>query len=222
MKTIILDIETWTPDWNEGENGWEEGSFAPTAFHEPVVISWMVAETVRTGGKITDYNLYQKSARMDEAEEADVMLEFRADIIGADRLVIWNGRGFDMPVLSCRAMHHGIDWSWWLAWRHRFENYKKALKHYDLMDQLGDFGAARGFRQDRIAKLCGLEGKTDIDGRQVHALWASGIHRARVQKYCDQDVIDLWRIYLRYGRVFFGLTAEAVEIAEKATRELLG
>jgi len=227
LKTIILDIETWTPDWNEGENGWEEGSFAPTAFHEPVVISWMIAERTsqRVGSEVeTSFDLGLKSARVDKTSERIILEGLRDDFASADRLVTWNGRGFDMPVLSCRALFCGIDWAWWQQWRHRFGNYKQALKHYDLLDQLGDYGAARGLRQDRVAKLCGLPGKTDIDGSMVHALWAGGKEedRDRIQRYCEQDVKDLWRIYLRYGKCFFGIPDSVLALAEEATEETFG
>lgn len=225
MKTIILDIETWAPDWNEGENGWEEGSFAPTAYHEPVCVCWIVADrqSQRVGSEIeTSFDLGMYSRRIDVTPEHKVLVELREQFQTANRLVTWNGRAFDMPVLSCRALHWQVDWAWWQQWRHRFGNYKQELRHYDLLDQLGDYGAARGLRQDRVARLCGLPGKTDINGSMVHAKWASGLEeeRARVQKYCEQDVIDLWKIYLRYAECFFGVPVPVIAQALEATEEM--
>ena len=224
MKTIVLDIETWSPDWHDGEHGWDEGSMAPTAFHEPVAICWLVAErtTTRSGADAeSSFSLELRSRRTDQGDEAAILQELREDFLQSDRLVTWNGRSFDMPVLSCRALHCGVDWRFWHEWRHRFSNYKTPLKHYDLLDQLGDFGAARGLRLDRVAKLCGAPGKQGMHGSDVPVLWAENKNgdRDRIELYCQSDVINLWLVYLRFARVFFGIPAAVVKQAERATLE---
>lgn len=225
MKTICLDIETWSPSWKDGEHGWDKDSFPPTAYHEPVAIVWLVVSNHRTavdGNVDVSCEVRLEAHRVDVVGEDKILNMLRDDFASAGRLVTWNGRGFDMPVLSCRALALGIDWSWWHQWRHRFPTYKEELKHYDLKDQIGDYGAARGFRLDRVAQLCGLPGKPDdIDGSMVSMFWQQGEeHRQRVLDYCIGDVLDLYGIYLRFAQSFLRVPSVALEQTREALDEL--
>jgi len=206
MRTIFLDIETWTPGWVEGEAGWKPDTFAPHAYHDPVVFCWLMADVLRTG----DVSMRLESHRTDEVLERTILGNLANDFEKARRLVTWNGRGFDMPILALRAMVHGLDWRFWHDWRHRYPNHKRNLLHWDLKDQLGDYGAAGGFRQDRVAKVLGLPGKPqDIDGSRVHSVWKEGQSRQRVLEYCELDVMDLCGIYIRFARSFLGMSIKA-------------
>jgi predicted PolB exonuclease-like 3'-5' exonuclease len=223
MRTIVLDIETWAPHWQDGERGWEADSFPPTAFHEPVVICWLVVDNrkdVEGGNETVHCDLRLEVHRVDERPERDILLALAADFRKAGRLVTWNGRSFDMPIISCRAMALGLDWAWWHRWRHRYPRSGRPLMHYDLQDQLGDEGAARGIRLDRIAKMCGLKGKPeDIDGSKVEAEWSAG-NRQRVADYCVGDVLDLYEIYLRFALSFFGIPADVLAHGKSALDKL--
>ncbi len=110
-------------------------------------------------------------------------------------VVTWNGRGFDMPVLTSRALKHGVPMPWWF--KDRNTRYRFSSEgHFDLMDFLADFGAAKSARLDVFAKLVGFPGKVGVDGSQVQPM----VHAGRldeVNAYCLCDVAQTAAIFLR-------------------------
>ena len=57
---------------------------------------------------------------------------------------------------------------WWFSDRNTRYRYSTD-GHFDLMDFLADFGAAKNARLDVYAKLVGFPGKVGVDGSQVAA-----------------------------------------------------
>jgi predicted PolB exonuclease-like 3'-5' exonuclease len=110
-------------------------------------------------------------------------------------VVTWNGRGFDMPVITSRALRHGIPMPWWFTDRNTRYRYS-AEGHFDLMDFLNDFGAAKSARLDVYAKLIGFPGKVGVDGSQVAPLVHAG-KLDEVNAYCLCDVIQTAAVFLR-------------------------
>jgi 3'-5' exonuclease len=110
-------------------------------------------------------------------------------------VVTWNGRGFDMPVITSRALRHGIPMPWWFTDRNTRYRYS-AEGHFDLMDFLNDFGAAKSARLDVYAKLIGFPGKVGVDGSQVAPLVHAG-RMDEVNAYCLCDVIQTAAVFLR-------------------------
>ena len=111
-------------------------------------------------------------------------------------VVTWNGRGFDMPVITSRALtaRHSC-MPWWFSDRNTRYRYSTE-GHFDLMDFLADFGAAKNARLDVYAKLVGFPGKVGVDGSQV----APMVHAGRLDEvgsYCLCDVAQTAAIFLR-------------------------
>jgi predicted PolB exonuclease-like 3'-5' exonuclease len=110
-------------------------------------------------------------------------------------LVTFNGRSFDMPVIACRCLRHGV------VLRHYYTSRDVRYRfspegHLDLMDYLADHGAAKPARLDVLAKLCGLPGKVGVDGKDVGPL----VHAGRIQEvrdYCLCDVVQTTGLFLR-------------------------
>jgi hypothetical protein len=128
--------------------------------------------------------------------EAEMLADF-AQWLDAKKptVVTWNGRGFDMPVITSRALKHGISMPWWFTDRNTRYRYSTD-GHLDLMDFLADYGAARNSRLDVYAKLVGLPGKVGVDGSQV----APMVHAGRldeVNAYCLCDVAQTAGLFLR-------------------------
>jgi predicted PolB exonuclease-like 3'-5' exonuclease len=110
-------------------------------------------------------------------------------------VVTWNGRGFDMPVITSRALRHGIPMPWWFHDRNTRYRYSTD-GHFDLMDFLADFGAAKNARLDVYARLVGFPGKVGVDGSQV----APMVHAGKLDEvgaYCLCDVAQTAAIFLR-------------------------
>ncbi|EYF06014.1 ribonuclease H-like domain-containing protein [Chondromyces apiculatus] len=109
-------------------------------------------------------------------------------------IVTWNGRGFDLPVLVARCLHHGLAWPWYYETEAR-RRYS-AHNHIDMMDLLVDHGAARPYGLSLAAKLIGMPGKLDVNGGNVQAMMDAGEHE-QVRAYCVQDVIQTAALFLR-------------------------
>jgi len=128
----------------------------------------------------------------------DVMIESPAT------LVTWNGRTFDLPVLSMRALHLGVPWGWYYDERDIRYRYS-TTGHCDLMDFLSDYGACRSMKLDDAARLVGLPGKDipreeHFDGSMVGELVAQGDvqgNKDRIARYCLQDVLQTALLFVR-------------------------
>ena len=78
----------------------------------------------------------------------------------------------------------------------------------DLCDVLSSFGATAKLKLDELSRALGLPGKPNaIDGSQVEALFRAGKVQ-EIADYCVSDVINTYRIWLRY-ELFRGALYEA-------------
>lgn len=126
---------------------------------------------------------------------------------GGITLVTWNGRTFDLPVLSMRAFKLGVPFGWY--YKDRGMRYRYSDEgHLDLMDFLGDYGASRNAKLGDVARLIGLPGKVgEVSGAGVHDIYQSTVgetddrvvqeKQRSVARYCLQDTIQTALIFLR-------------------------
>jgi predicted PolB exonuclease-like 3'-5' exonuclease len=186
---VVLDIET-VPDLElhdppEPPPGVDK-PFPPLYACKPVLLGVMWL----------DESLACTELRTIEGDEVAMLGEFAALMSRhRPRIVSWNGRTFDLPVLTLRALRHGLSFPWYFedpAYRDRHT----ATAHLDLCDYLANHGAARMTSLDGAARLIGLPGKDGVDGSQVEALHASGQHEA-LRQYCLSDVVQTAFLFLR-------------------------
>lgn len=160
-----LDIET-VPDEDALPPGTDLAAFQKLPFHKVVAISMVEAEIVRNAADRTEWFRVTdvRSGGREDFGEAELLKGFWAYVARRrPRVVGWNTRGFDLPVLKLRAMVHGIPADHWhLAGDGRFASYGyryNADWHCDLADVLADHGAARMIGLDDMARAMGLPGK---------------------------------------------------------------
>ena len=129
-------------------------------------------------------------------------------------LVSWNGSGFDLPVLTYRALRHHVQAPryWEMGdedQSFRFNNYLGRFhwRHIDLMDVLSGYQGRGRVGLDRMAQLLGLPGKIGMSGDEVWEAWLAG-DCARIRDYCETDVINTYLIYLRFELLRGRLTRE--------------
>lgn len=136
---------------------------------------------------------------------------------GGVRLVTFNGRRFDLPVLVHRALAHGVTTSpWWSGdYRQRFRD-----SHLDLMDVLSDYGAATPLTQHEMAAMLGVPGKLGTDGGDVRALHAAG-RLDEIAAYCTCDVATLTLGFARIGLHANWCTREEAARIESGLRSAL-
>jgi predicted PolB exonuclease-like 3'-5' exonuclease len=136
-------------------------------------------------------------------------------------LVSWNGSGFDLPVLTYRALLAGVTARrFWETGEDdaafRYNNYLSRYhwRHTDLMDVLSGFQSRGRVSLANMACLLGLPGKLGFDGSQVWQAWLAGDITA-IRRYCETDVLNTWLIYLRFAQLRGALSpaAHADELA---------
>ncbi len=104
------------------------------------------------------------------------------------KLVTFNGRCFDLPLLELAAFRYGCA----LAGREYAESRRSRFygNHIDLLDWLSNFGAYRiAGGLNLLSKLLGKPGKMNVAGDQVYALHQAGKIQ-EINDYCMFDTLE--------------------------------
>lgn len=224
-------LEQYHLDATGGKN-----AFPRQPFHKVVAVSFLSAE-IEMDGRFEQYYLKELRSGGDVGSpERDLVGGFFQYIDKfRPRLISYNGRGFDLPVLRHRAMVHGVSAPVFHDTSNKWENYTSRYaqdEHCDLQDALTDFGAAsRGLKLNEICSVLGFPGKFGVDGSQVAPMFDDG-KISEIRDYCETDVLNTYLVYLRYqltrGRMtkdgYNRAIADAVALieAERAERKHLG
>lgn len=188
-------------------------AFLPLPLHRVACLSvlWVA------NGKMT-----LKSLALPEQDEAEILQTFFASLDKHPTLVSWNGRGFDLPVMTYRALHHGISAGKLFSQQGelKYNNYQNRFhdKHVDLMLRLAAGSTLQ--KLDVVASLCGFAGKQDITGYDVLPMVQAGDWQ-KLTTYCESDVINTWLIFLRYQRLLGQIDGEYLAQWEAHTRDYL-
>ncbi len=176
--------------------------FLPVTFQYPVAVC-----VLRLAGDFTLQALTALDAPQFRSEE--MVRKFWQGVTHYKaKLVTFNGRGFDLPLLELAAFRYGC------SVRDYFYNSRNryAGNHIDLFDWMSNYGACRlAGGLNLLAKLLGKPGKMDVSGDQVYALHQAGQFR-QINDYCLCDTLDTYFVFLR-TRVLLGeLTLEVEKI----------
>jgi len=112
------------------------------------------------------------------------------------RLVTFNGRRFDVPVIMLRSFVHGVPMRWFFSsqeYRRRYDPHR----HLDLCDLLSEHGAGRFPSLLDVASSMGLPGKLGMDGSEVLPAFERGEIEA-IHTYCLMDVIQTGLVLMRW------------------------
>jgi predicted PolB exonuclease-like 3'-5' exonuclease len=190
------------------------GDFLPLEQHRVVAISCVL----RSRDGLTVWSLGEPGT-----PEAELVQRFYDGIEKySPDLVSWNGSGFDLPVLTYRALLHGVQAArFWETGEEdpafRYNNYLSRYhwRHTDLMDVLSSFQGRGRASLSNMATLLGLPGKLGFDGSQVWAAFQAG-NLVGIRRYCETDVLNTWLIWLRFAQLRAALSRE--QHAEELTR----
>ena len=196
VVTLREELEQYHLDITGGKN-----AFPRQPFHKVVAISFLEAE-IHRDGQYEQYVLKDlRSGGRVEADEKELLKGFFKHVGEArPRLVSFNGRGFDLPVLKYRAMVHGISAPWLYMTGDKWNNYQQRYSldwHCDLLEGLSDFGASARIKLNEICAVLGFPGKTGVDGSQVAPMYDEG-RLSEIRDYCETDVLNTYLVYLRY------------------------
>ena len=127
------------------------------------------------------------------------------------QLITFNGSGFDLPVIRYRAMVHAIP-AIGLYARPYFHRYTNDA--VDLCDVLSSFSSHAKVTLHELCKVMGLPGKPDgISGADVDRYYREGRIR-EIAEYCESDVLNTYRVWLRYELLRGGLSYEGFRKSE--------
>lgn len=241
MNVLVFDIET-VPDIESGRrlydlSGLSDKEVAEVMFsrrrqetdgtsdflrlhlHRVVAISVLLS----TRDKLNVWSLGSL-----ESGETDLLQRFYEGIEKyTPRLVSWNGRCFDLPVMHYRALLHGVAAPrYWetgnndqqFKWNNYLSRYHD--RHTDLMDVLAGFEYRAVAPLDQIATLLGLPGKMGMSGDKVWDAFQAG-DLAGIRNYCETDVLNTYLVYLRFELIRGNLTAEIFEQQCNRVRTML-
>src|SRR5262245_3916237 len=127
------------------------------------------------------------------------------------QLVTFNGNSFDLPVLRYRAMVHRIA-APGLSARPYFNRYTDDA--IDLCDVLSSFASQAKATLNEICKVMGMQGKPDgMHGGEVARYCLDGRIK-EVADYCETDIVNTYRVWLRYELFRGRLTNAGLEASE--------
>jgi 3'-5' exonuclease len=134
------------------------------------------------------------------------------------QLVTFNGNSFDLPVLRYRAMIHGVS-APGLAARPYFNRYTEDA--VDLCDILSSFAPHTKASLNELSKIMGMPGKpAGIDGTDVERYFLEGRIK-EIADYCETDVVNTYRVWLRYELFRGSLTESEHEASERSLANLI-
>ncbi len=182
MNTVVLDIETVplsgpeilacvTRNKSEEERAEILERLALSPFTGRVCCVGMM--NLETGGTKT---LAYADERATLTEACDVLARF-------DRVVTFNGRGFDVPFMNIRAAIHGVP-----TRRDLMGQRFKYHPHCDLMEQISFYGAMKRPSLELACLAFGISNpKNGICGADVGRLFDEG-RLEDIAAYCLGDV----------------------------------
>jgi predicted PolB exonuclease-like 3'-5' exonuclease len=183
--------------------------FPKLIYHSIVCIGALVATRMDKGYKV----LALGASHIGQRTERELIGSFVQTIEQlTPRMVTFNGCSFDLPVLRYRAMMHeipapGLDDR---SYFHRYTDH-----NVDICDVFSSFSYGGKAKLDELSRIMGLPGKTEgIDGSQVEAYCNAG----RIQEiadYCKSDVINTYRLWLRYELFRGNLDRETFRASEE-------
>ena len=149
--------------------------------------------------------------------QGENLSDFARDIRSYPLLVTFNGNTFDLPVLRYRAMIHRVS-APGLAARLYFNRYSEDA--VDLCDILSSFAPHTKASLNELSRIMGMPGKPEgIDGTDVERYFLEGKIK-EIAEYCEADVVNTYRVWLRYELFRGRLTETEHQASERGLADL--
>jgi len=142
----------------------------------------------------------EKTIRYKSASEREMLEDFWKIINARQKVITFNGRGFDIPFILLRSAMLGITPS-----RNLMTNRYDTKTHIDLLEQLSFYGAFRKFNLDFYCRAFNIESPKSkgVSGMYVKTLYRAGRIKD-IAAYCGDDIIatyllyKVWETYLNF------------------------
>ena len=189
--------------------------FPKLIFHSIVCIGALVAHRLDDHWEVSVLG----APNVGERSEKEIISAFVNRVAElAPQLVTFNGTSFDLPVLRYRAMVCGVA-APGLAERPYFNRYTEDA--IDLCDVLSSFSSQNKISLHELCRVMGLPGKPDgIGGADVERYCRDG-RLGEVASYCETDVVNTYRVWLRYQMFRGRLTEDGLRASEANLRDYI-
>jgi 3'-5' exonuclease len=226
-QVIVWDIET-VPDLKgfaaaqglQGKSDAEVRSelgnkFPKHIYHSIICIGALVAHRQNEHWQIDALGC----PNISERTEKELIYSFVVKIAElSPQLVTFNGSSFDLPVLRYRAMVNGVS-APGLALRPYFNRYTEDA--VDLCDVLSSFSPHTKASLHELCRVMGLPGKPEgLSGSDVEQCFSEGKIK-EITDYCESDVVNTYRVWLRYELFRGRLSEEAFRASEENLHEFI-
>jgi predicted PolB exonuclease-like 3'-5' exonuclease len=184
--------------------------FLPVSFQYPVAVCILRvgADYSPQGLTCLDAPLFRPRKIVEQFWSG--LAAYRGKLREKVKLVTYNGRGFDLPLLELAAFRYGCCCGpdYFQTSRNRYGG-----GNIDLLEWLNNYSAVRtAGGLDLLSKLLGKPGKMDIKGDQVYRFYQEG-RAQEINDYCMFDTLDTYFVFLR-SRILTGeLTLEQEHVA---------
>jgi len=194
------------------QTSYSGSDFVPVSFHYPVAVC-----ILRAGADFGLQELTCLDAPQFRTREIVRRFWLGVEMYTKAKLVTFNGRCFDMPMLELAAFRHGLSLREYCQRnRNRFGG-----NHIDLHDWLTNYGACRlvgGL--NLLAKVIGKPGKMDVAGDQVYRMHCEGKFQ-EINDYCVFDTLDTYFVFLRTRVLTGDLSPDQEETLVVQARQFL-
>ncbi len=138
-----------------------------------------------------EWEAAEKNVHYKGVPENEMLISFWRIAEAADRLITFNGRGFDIPFLMLRSALHKIK-----PTKNLMANRYDLSCHIDLLDQFTFYGLIRKFNLDFYCRAFDIESPKSkgISGMDVKNFYEAGRIKD-IAVYCGLDVIATYRLY---------------------------
>lgn len=195
-QKLRQELEAYHLEITDGKN-----SFLRQPFHKVVAISFLEADIERHDERENFVLKELRSGGKENATEKELLEGFFNYLSRSRaRLVSFNGRTFDLPVLKYRAMKYGISAPWLYNSGDKWNSYSSRYSldwHCDLLEALSDFGGSARIKLNEVCSIMGFPGKFGVDGGKVSDMYDAGQIK-EIRDYCETDVLNTYLVYLRY------------------------
>jgi len=188
-----------------------KSGFMPPMFHR--VVSW-VGLWIENNGEPRNKVSWSGDNEKEGLQRLMEALSLYKDF----GLIHHNGKGFDLPVLTYRALKYGMQLTPRLN-THDIK-YRFSRVNIDLMDEFSNFGASQGPKLKHLGLLIDLPFKQTGEGNAVFEMFKNG-ELAKIEHYCYEDVMATYLVWLHLKFTVGELQAEIFEnLRDRASTKL--
>jgi hypothetical protein len=203
----------------------QKNSFLRQPFHQVITIGFLSAEIERDYNGQEIYHVSDIRCGGDlGSNEEDLIKGFFSHLKkNFSRLVSFNGKNFDLPVLKYAAMKHGVEAAWLYKSGDKWNNYNQRYSldwHCDLAEAFSDFGASAKVKMNELCAAFNLPGKIGIDGSDVMEFYDQG-RLQEIRNYCETDVLNTYLLYLIHQHHIGSMSRDAFKKCKENLREFL-